>query len=67
MSRSKAIMLALGTLWEAAQPAALTKRVKAISASRNQLMNIALMSNVKNNVVMRRRKNTMNGKRKLEF
>ena len=66
MPRAKAIMLALAPFRETAESAALSQSGKLIASACDQLMNIALMSNVKYNVVMRRGKNAMNRQGQLD-
>ena len=59
MTCAKAIVLALASLFKSADAAALTKSIKRITSSRQDLMNVALMSYVKNYMILRGRKYTV--------
>ena len=51
MACNKRIVIALGRLWEARQPAVLPQGIEPVSASCDDLVCVALMTDVKNEPV----------------
>ena len=66
MPRAKAIVLAFGALGKSAHAAALTQSGKPVASSRDQFMNIALVSDVEDDMVTRRGKHAMDRQGKLD-
>ena len=67
MTGTESIMLAFAAFGEAGKTAVLAQRRKLLPASGNNFMDIGLMTYVKNNLILRRIKNLMQGQSQLYY